>query len=265
VLYNLDFEEMKDPQKDVTALKFTIPDNPPPTVPERVYILRVDLFDGFELPESISKGCIHITCGPYIGISPVEKVINGSASWNHSYEDIKVTAPRDITQIFDIIIYLSTSARSADRLCYLRIPASTVLYSQNEDILEIKKMTLVEDIVRDKIGDEEFPGILNIRLTFFDQNPPRRDKEAFPSAAEIHNYYENYILRVYLYMGRDLPAADDTGLTDPFVIVRCAGSKEKSDYKTETLNPGWFETIEMEVNIPVIGNTIFPTASISLL
>jgi hypothetical protein len=265
VLYNLDFEEMKDPKKDVTDLEFEIPDNPPPTVPERVYILRVDLFDGFELPESITNGCIHITCGPYKAESPVEKVTNGCASWNHSFEDIRVTAPRDISQIFDIIIYLSTSSRAADRLCYLRIPASTVLYSENEDVLEIKKMTLVEDIVRNKLGDEEFPGILNIRLTFFDQNPPRRDREIFPSALEILHYYETYILRVYLYMGRDLPAADDTGLADPFIIVRCAGSKEGSEYKKQTLNPGWFETIEMEVNIPVIGNTIFPSSSISLL
>jgi hypothetical protein len=265
VLYNLDFEEMKDPQQDNIDLEFDIPDNPPPNVPERVYILRVDLFDGFELPESINSGCIHITCGPYKSESPVERVNNGCASWNHSFEDIKVTAPKDITQIFDIIIYLSTSSMAADRLCYLRIPASKVLYSINEDILEIKKMTLVEDIVRNRLDDEEFPGILNIRLIFFDENPPRRDEEAFPSPLEIENYYDTYILRVYLYMGRDLPAADDTGLTDPFVIVRCAGSKEKSGYKTQTLNPGWFETIEMEVYIPTIGNTIFPSASISLL
>ena len=60
-MYSLDFEEKKDPKKEVLDLEFSIPENPPPNAPERVYILRVDLFNGFELPESIDEGCIHVT------------------------------------------------------------------------------------------------------------------------------------------------------------------------------------------------------------
>lgn len=94
-----------------------------------------------------------------------------------------------------------------------------MLYSNNQD-LEIKKFTLVEDICKDEIGDEEFPGVLNMRLTFFDKNPPRRPAMTFPSKSEMHKYYEEYILRIFLYMARDLPAADDCGLADPFVVIR---------------------------------------------
>ncbi len=32
-----------------------------------------------------------------------------------------------------------------------------------------------------------------------------------------------YELRIHLYMGRNLPAADETGSSDPFIIFRCAG------------------------------------------
>lgn len=124
---------------------------------------------------------------------------------------------------------------------------------------------MVEDISKDEIGDEEFPGILNMRLTFFDKNPPRRPKHVFPPKSEMYKYYEDYILRIYLYMGRDLPAADDTGLADPFILLRCAGAKKQSKTKKETLNPGWFQTVEMKVNIPKIGNKIFPKPSVSLL
>lgn len=139
-----------------------------------------------------------------------------------------------------------------------------MLYSKNKD-LEIQKFTLVEDICKDAIGDEEFPGILNMRLTFFDRNPPRRPPLVFPSESNMHKYYEDYLLRVYLYMARDLPAADDTGLADPFVILRCAGEKEQSKALKETLNPGWFQTVEMKVHIPKIGNDKFPFPSVSLL
>jgi len=124
----------KDPKKEVVDLNFQIPDNPPPNPPERVYILRVDLFNGFELPESISKGSIHITWGPYKSASPVVKVSNCWATWNHVFEDIKITAPVDISQIYDIIIYLSTSEKAKDRICFLRIPASEALYSNNQDL-----------------------------------------------------------------------------------------------------------------------------------
>ncbi|CAI2384461.1 unnamed protein product [Moneuplotes crassus] len=264
VLYSLEYEARKDPKKSVEDIEFEIPDNPPPNPPERVYILRVDLFNGFELPESIRKASIHITCGPYKASSPVVKVKECCATWNHVFADMKITAPVEISQIYDVIIYLSTSKKEKDRICFLRIPAKDALYSLNPN-LGIQKFTLVEDISKDAIGDEEFPGILNMRLTLFDKNPMRRPKNVFPPEERMHEYYQDYILRVYLYMGRDLPAADDTGLADPFIILRCAGAKKQSTTKKETLNPGWFETVEMKINIPKVGNSIFPEPSVSLL
>jgi len=61
-------------------------------------------------------------------------------------------------------------------------------------------------------------------------------------------------------MGRDLPPADETGAADPFVIVRCQGQKSKSKVKYETLNPGFFETLELVVSLPPLGDArvLFP-------
>jgi hypothetical protein len=67
----------------VVDLKFSLPDNPIPTPKERVYILRCDLYNGFELPEKIKRGSIHVTCGPYKAVSPVVEVKNCSATWNY--------------------------------------------------------------------------------------------------------------------------------------------------------------------------------------
>lgn len=51
-------------------------------------------------------------------------------------------------------------------------------------------------------------------------------------------------------MGRDFPPADETGAADPFIIIRCMGKKTKSRVKYETLNPGFFETLEIVVSLP---------------
>ena len=55
-------------------------------------------------------------------------------------------------------------------------------------------------------------------------------------------------------MGRDFPPADETGSSDPFVIARCMGKKTKTFTKRETLNPGFFETIGLIVDLPPIGD-----------
>jgi Ca2+-dependent lipid-binding protein len=55
-------------------------------------------------------------------------------------------------------------------------------------------------------------------------------------------------------MGRNFPPADETGAADPFIIARCQGKRTKSRTKFETLNPGFFETVEMVVSLPPIGN-----------
>ena len=55
-------------------------------------------------------------------------------------------------------------------------------------------------------------------------------------------------------MGRDLPPADETGAADPFIVMRCQGKKTKSKTKYCTLNPGFFEVLELVVNLPPLNN-----------
>lgn len=55
-------------------------------------------------------------------------------------------------------------------------------------------------------------------------------------------------------MGREFPAADETGCSDPFIIARCQGKKARSKTKYETLNPGFFEVMELVVELPPMGD-----------
>jgi hypothetical protein len=68
-----------------------------------------------------------------------------------------------------------------------------------------------------------------------------------------HNeFYTDYLLHIHLFMGRNFPPADETGGADPFVMARSMGKKIRSRVKNETLNPGWFETLEMQISVPPI-------------
>lgn len=83
-----------------------------------------------------------------------------------------------------------------------------------------------------------------------------------------HDQYTEYLLQIHLYMGKDFPPADETGAADPFIIARCQGQRAKTDTKFETLNPGFFETVQMVVSLPPLDDErkkSFPTPGISLL
>ena len=74
-----------------------------------------------------------------------------------------------------------------------------------------------------------------------------------------------------IYVARDLPPADEEGTSDPFVVVRSAGEtvkiiymglflwflKARTSVKTKTLNPGWFETVILDVSLPNLEKLVY--------
>lgn len=49
-------------------------------------------------------------------------------------------------------------------------------------------------------------------------------------------------MRVHLYQGKNLPALDSNGLSDPFVKIDFLGEKEKSEIAKKTLYPEYYKT-----------------------
>lgn len=104
---------------------------------------------------------------------------------------------------------------------------------------------LKEDTSLDLVQDDEFPGFLYVRISLLKMAPPER-VPICQDAIKMRDYQ----LRVYLYVARNLPPADETGTSDPFIIIRCAGQTNNSNIKSKTLSPGWFETIKLNVSLP---------------
>ena len=59
----------------------------------------------------------------------------------------------------------------------------------------------------------------------------------------------DYILRAHIYQGKGLPAADEEGTSDAYVVVRMAGQKAKSATIEATCFPRWYETLDLNVSV----------------
>lgn len=71
---------------------------------------------------------------------------------------------------------------------------------------------------------------------------------------------------MYLFVGRNIPPADDDGGCDPYVVVRCAGQKTRSKTCKETLNPGWYETLVLNVKLyPLEKDQLIPSGMFLML
>jgi len=66
------------------------------------------------------------------------------------------------------------------------------------------------------LDDEEFPGMIFARIKLF-----TGDIEEELPKFQPRDLYQDYILQVHLYIGRDFPPADTTGAADPFIVARC--------------------------------------------
>lgn len=68
------------------------------------------------------------------------------------------------------------------------------------------------------VTDDEFPGFLFVKVYLFPGKVPPR-----VIANQSLVKYIDYQLRIHLYLGRQIPPADKSGTSDPFLKVRCAG------------------------------------------
>ena len=51
---------------------------------------------------------------------------------------------------------------------------------------------------------------------------------------------KQYQLRVHVYQARNLPGLDDSGLSDPYLVISCGGKRVSTEIIDETLFPTWF-------------------------
>ena len=109
LFYSVTTMDDEKPRCVTKDLKFSFPSNPTPNIKEKAYLLKVALYEGIELPEAREEYAIHVTCGPYEVKSQMVKNESGRCVWNQYLPDLIIRAPEDPADIYDVVIYLSTS------------------------------------------------------------------------------------------------------------------------------------------------------------
>jgi hypothetical protein len=78
---------------------------------------------------------------------------------------------------------------------------------------------LKEDKSIDALDEGEFPGSVQILVAFGPSEDAELTKKEWKDCVQTMKIRQAYQLRVHLYQGRNLPAADDNGLSDPYLKV----------------------------------------------
>ena len=186
------------------------------------------------------------------------KFEEGMCRWNELLRSDPIKLPADLKQIPDICIYLLRA--DGKPVCFSRIPAVDVKENHTLGFHQTPKWYLLqEDEVLEGLDEGEFPGSILMKLGF-----GRLDEDNIDSVAEWNQAMENvrsaspHQVRVHLYQGKNLPATDSNGLSDPYVNIIFMGIKYKSKVVKKSLYPEYYEThIFDNIMIPDVDNYIF--------
>jgi len=225
---------------------------------ECTYLLRLDVFQVTDVPAVLANAKVHVTvgcglptsnnyrkCGSAVklkGTFSDEWLDNrsGQVKYQMSWPKIKKSNVYMESQVPDIFVNLMCGTK---RIGYNRYKFNMKTYKQLGQG-QIKWWTLKPDKFDDLVADGVIPGFLQYRLQFGEKEKLPKQL-MFPATS-----YQDYMLRAHIYQGKELPSADDNGMSDPFLEIRMGSAKKNTSMVPETLYPRWYETQEITVRLP---------------
>lgn len=210
-----------------------------PSPPVKSYFLRVEIYSGQELPGT--QGMIHLQIGPYLQKSAMIKNNFGIFDWDlETLEFPRLLLPVDASQIPDLIVYFADQDFENHRKCYFRIKAPKILCRGHKRYAKLHQRPMMikfrEDPTVEGVEEDQFSGFVIMRPVLFAYEPPERIQYV-----KMQKSMQSYQLRLFLYVGRSLPAASEGGTCNPLVVIRVANKVLYSRIKRNTLNPEWYQ------------------------
>jgi Ca2+-dependent lipid-binding protein len=111
---------------------------------------------------------------------------------------------------------------------------------------------LQPDLCVGKVKDPNLAGIISFKLSVIkhDDNAPIDFKKFAAWKRPPLERLEPAKIRVYIYQARDLPAADASGDSDPFITVWDTSEKvRKTDIVEDNTNPSYYQTLEIDYEV----------------
>ena len=130
---------------------------------------------------------------------------------------------------------------SGKHIAYLRWTAVELLARSKKKIddkdFNPKWETFIEEPCLDAFEPGDIPGFLLCSITLGSEDLMSK---AGRGGKLVEREEKKYEMRFNLYMARFLPAKDENGLCDPYIVVKYFGQTLKSSVKQATCNPSWY-------------------------
>lgn len=220
---------------------------------ERRFILRALVISGADIPHEHSmmkqvKWGIGVSVGRYRINTTTNTNVHGQVVWREPLETA-VQLPVDFGMVPDVFVYLWHGSEGKPKdVCYARMSAASVMSKGFS--APAHWVQLHEDKALDALEDNEEPGSVLMRLGLGMPEEAAANRWA-DDLADLDRK-DRYEVRLHVYQGRELPAADDNGSLDPFVRADFMGETQKTSKLKRSTNPVWYETLVMQVALPPI-------------
>lgn len=207
------------------------------------YQINAQLLEAVNLPKKTGIFSIMIKfSGKGISSKAVEAV-SGCCKW---YENIKravIGIPKH-AMLPDVVVYLMYDNQP---ICYARIKAEDCADPKPKE----KWIKLNPDPAIGKVENPWEGGYVLLKIFVGSIDHEGYDKKFWESKFDPVQKLKNKLLVCNLYQCRNLPAADPSGLADPFVRILCGSSEYQTDKqaKLEILNPLWYESFTLPISI----------------
>lgn len=210
------------------------------------------MVSGTELPIDFKNLIVVITCGKYEIVTRTAVNQGGTAEWL-SVDEAMMELPEDVSQLPDVIVYLAKEVNVVGRepICFTRFPVRDILQSDKVGPFweEYKWITLQvqfthpsstgclrvlqEDKSLDALPAQRYPGALLMKLGMSTLEQAAASAEDWKLHTDVKKFQTKtpFAVRVHVYQGADLPAADDNGLLDPYLKVKYKDVKQKESSK----------------------------------
>ena len=261
ILLRFSSRDENSPNSKVIHMRYNVPRMIIPNPMSKMYTLRIDVFEGSALPTK-KKGMLHFCLGPYLFKSSLKEQRNNTNNifWNESIKERRINLPLDISQIPDLIVYFCNEDVESRRVSYSRKKAekfviyNTKTFEKNQKAMIIK---FKEDKSHKLVKDDQFPGFALIRVVLFAHTPPPRKQNLIIKSNNIEKV--KYILKLFVYVARDLASGEDNGTSNPQVSFRVGGVEKTTKCKPKTLNPNFYEVIDIDISMDKNQNASPPT------
>ena len=230
-------------EKDMTAADLP---------PVARYTLRAFLMRGAELPTftvGSNQVSVKVSIGGHVLHFDARANKGVGVEWGDLKSAVSMELPADVEQLPDIFIYLCTANLTGDGvsdIAYARLKAADVIRGKFKT--PAAWTVLKADPAVGKISEGTFPGALLMKLGFGPDSAA--EKVSWDAEVGACDEMVPFRLRVNVYQARGLPALDDEGTLDPYVVAHCAGKTQQTRTRKQSCYPLWYQTLEFDVMLP---------------